>query len=175
VSVYISTTAVHRQINRAERGTLRQGQHNLVNVVQPVLKTKRIHVNTDLNKLSNILDWFQGLNQASVSAEDWMQCQIALAEGFTNVVRHAHQSLPPQTIIEIDVNFYPNHVEMRIWDCGPPFSLMEHLDQHRASVTDASSSGRGLMLLQKIANELDYRRVDETRNCLCLIKRRSTR
>lgn len=175
MSVYISTTALYRQINRAGRGTLRWGQHNLVKVVQPVLKTKRIHVNTDLNELSNVLDWFQGLNQASVSPEDWMQCQIALAEGFTNVVRHAHQSLPPQTIIEIDLNFYPNHVEMRIWDCGPPFSLMEHLDQYHASVTDASSSGRGLMLLQKIANELDYRRVDETRNCLCLVKRRSTR
>jgi serine/threonine-protein kinase RsbW len=138
-----------------------------------VLKTKRIHVNTDLNELSKVLEWFQGLGQQSVSAEDWMQCQIALAEGFTNVVRHAHQSLPPQTLIEIDLNFYPNHVEMRIWDCGPPFSLMEQIDRYSASVTDTSTSGRGLLLLHKIANELDYRRVDETRNCLFLIKRRS--
>jgi serine/threonine-protein kinase RsbW len=102
-----------------------------------------------------------------------MQCQIALAEGFTNVVRHAHQSLPPQTLIEIDLNFYPNHVEMRIWDSGPPFSFMEQLDHSSASITDASSSGRGLMLLHKIANELEYRRIDEARNCLCLVKRRS--
>jgi serine/threonine-protein kinase RsbW len=139
-----------------------------------VLKTKRIHVNTDLNELSNVLEWFQGLNQASVSPEDWMQCKIALAEGFTNVVRHAHQSLPPQTLIEIDLNFYPNHVEMQIWDCGPPFSLMEHIDRSCKSITDRSVSGRGLMLLQKIANEIEYRRVDATRNCLSLIKRRST-
>jgi serine/threonine-protein kinase RsbW len=140
-----------------------------------VLKTKRIHVNTDLNELSNILEWFQGLDQQSVSVEDWMECQIALAEGFTNVVRYAHQALPPQTLIEIDVNFHPNHVEMQIWDCGPPFSLMEELDRCSAEVTDSSTSGRGLMLLQKIANELDYRRVDEVRNCLFLIKRRSIR
>jgi serine/threonine-protein kinase RsbW len=141
---------------------------------QSVLETKRIHVNTDLNELSRVLEWFQDLSQESVNAEDWMQCQIALAEGFTNVVRHAHQSLPPQTLIEIDLNFYPNHVEMRIWDCGPPFSLIEQIDHHRTSVTDSSISGRGLMLLQKIANELDYTRVDETRNCLSLIKRRSS-
>lgn len=138
-----------------------------------MLKTKRIHVNTDLNELSRVLEWFQDLTQDSVNAEDWMQCQIALAEGFTNVVKHAHQSLPPQTLVEIDLNFYPNHVEMRIWDCGPPFSLMDQIDQYAASVTDASVSGRGLLLLQKIANELDYRRVDETRNCLFLVKRRS--
>lgn len=139
-----------------------------------MLKNKRIHVNSDLNELSNVLEWFQGLNQASVSTEDWMQCQIALAEGFTNVVRHAHQSLPPQTVIEIDLNFHPNHVEIQIWDCGPPFSLMEQIDRSSQAITDNSTSGRGLMLLQKIANELVYRRVDETRNCLCLIKRRST-
>jgi serine/threonine-protein kinase RsbW len=139
-----------------------------------VLKNKRLQVNSDLNELSNVLEWFQGLNQASVSAEDWMQCQIALAEGFTNVVRHAHQSLPPQTVIEIDLNFHPNHVELQIWDCGPPFSLMEQIDRSSQAITDNSTSGRGLMLLQKIANELDYRRVDETRNCLYLIKRRST-
>ncbi len=139
-----------------------------------MLKTKRIHVSTDLSELSKVLDWFQGLHQESVNAEDWMQCQIALAEGFTNVVRHAHQSLPPQTLVEIDLNFYPNHIEMQIWDSGPPFSLMEQIGRHTASITDASTSGRGLMLLQKIANELDYKRVDKTRNCLSLIKRRSS-
>jgi serine/threonine-protein kinase RsbW len=139
-----------------------------------VLKTKRIHVNTDLNELSRILDWFQDLTQESVDADDWMQCQIALAEGFTNVVKYAHQFLPPQTLIEIDLDFYPNHVEMRIWDCGPPFSLMDQVDQYATSITDEAASGRGLLLLKKIANELDYRRVDETRNCLVLIKRRSS-
>ncbi len=139
-----------------------------------MLRTKHIHVNTDLNELSKVLEWFQGLQQESVNTEDWMQCQIALAEGFTNVVRHAHQSLPSQTLVEIDLNFYPNHIEMQIWDSGPPFSLMEQIDQCKASITDSSISGRGLTLLQKIANELDYKRVDKTRNCLSLIKRRSS-
>lgn len=161
-------------MNRARELTPRSGYPNvMMHSTQSVLKTKRIHVNTDLNELSRVLEWFQDLTQESVSAEDWMQCQIALAEGFTNVVRHAHQSLPSQTLVEIDLTFYANHVEMRIWDCGPPFSLMEQIDRHRTSVTDASISGRGLMLLQKIANELDYKRVDNTRNCLSLIKRRS--
>ncbi|WP_404787006.1 ATP-binding protein [Altericista sp. CCNU0014] len=142
---------------------------------QSVLETKCIHVDTDLNELSKVLEWFQDLTQESVNAEDWMQCQIALAEGFTNAVRHAHHSLPAQTLVEIDLHFYPNHVEMRIWDCGPPFSLMEQIERYKASVTDESISGRGLLLLQKIASELDYRRVDDTRNCLSLIKRRSPR
>lgn len=136
-------------------------------------QTKRIHVKTDLSELSRILEWFQGLTQESVTEEDWMQCQIAMAEGFTNAVRHAHQSLPQQTNIEIDFDFYPNHVEMRIWDYGPPFGLAERIDQYATTVDEEAASGRGLMLLQKIASELRYMRMDEQRNCLLLIKHRS--
>jgi serine/threonine-protein kinase RsbW len=138
-----------------------------------VLQTKRIHVNTDLSELSRILEWFQDLTQESVTEVDWIQCQIALAEGFTNAVKHAHQTLPTQTSIEIDFDFYPNHIEMRIWDYGPPFSLMDKIGGYTAVIEDEALSGRGLLLLQKIANELHYVRVDENRNCLLLIKHRS--
>ncbi|HEY9826175.1 MAG TPA: ATP-binding protein [Stenomitos sp.] len=136
-------------------------------------QTKRIHVHTDLDELPRVLEWFQGLSQASVTTEDWMQCQIALAEGFVNAVKHAHQALPSQTLIEIDLDFFPNHIEMRIWDHGPPFELMDNINAYTARIQDEATSGRGLMLLQKIANELDYVRVDKHRNCLLLIKRRS--
>ncbi|NJM76493.1 MAG: hypothetical protein HC852_12775 [Acaryochloridaceae cyanobacterium RU_4_10] len=70
-------------------------------------QSKHIHVSTDLQELTRILDWFQSLTQASVTEEDWMQCQIAIAEGFTNAVRHAHQALPTETPIEIDLDFIP--------------------------------------------------------------------
>ncbi len=135
-------------------------------------QSKHIHVSTDLQEITRILEWFQSLTQASVTEEDWMQCQIAIAEGFTNAVRHAHQALPSETPIEIDLYFYPDHVEMRIWDYGPSFSLKERLDG-MISIPDESESGRGLMLLKEIANEVKYERVDETRNCLSLIKNSS--
>ncbi|MGB8703231.1 MAG: ATP-binding protein [Thermosynechococcaceae cyanobacterium] len=137
-------------------------------------QTHHLHVNTDLQELSRILEWLQSLDQFSVSEEDWMQCQIALAEGFTNVVRHAHKTLSPETSIDIDLDFFPAHVEMRIWDYGPPFSLMEQLESLSASVDDELGSGRGLILLQKIADQLEYVRVDAHRNCLMLIKHRSS-
>ncbi len=135
-------------------------------------QTKHIHVSTDLQELPRILEWFQSLSQDSVTAQDWMQCQIAIAEGFTNAVRHAHQTMPTETPIEIDIDFYTEHIEMRIWDWGPPFDLMEMLEG-KVPIDDESGSGRGLMLLQKIANELKYERVDEQRNCLLLIKHSS--
>lgn len=133
--------------------------------------TQHIHVSTNLSELARILKWFQSLEQSSVTDEDWMQCQIALAEGFTNVVRHAHRELPVETPIEIDIDFFAAHIEMRIWDYGPPFSLFENL--HTDPPLIDAESGRGLALLRKIANEIDYLPVNEQRNCLLLIKRRS--
>jgi serine/threonine-protein kinase RsbW len=140
-----------------------------------VQHTQHIHVKTNLNELARVLEWFQSLEQASVTDEDWMQCQIALAEGFTNAVRHAHKELPSETPIEIDIHFYLDHIEMRIWDYGPPFSLMERLQaEPNVNVSDEEAeSGRGLALLKMIANELEYAPADGDRNCLLLVKRSS--
>jgi serine/threonine-protein kinase RsbW len=138
-----------------------------------VQHTQHIHVNTKLSELVKILEWFQSLEQASVTDEDWMQCQIALAEGFTNAVRHAHKELPSETPIEIDIDFYLDHIEMRIWDHGPPFSLMELLQAEQTLSDEEAESGRGIALLQKIANEIEYAPADGERNCLLLVKRSS--
>lgn len=133
----------------------------------------RIHVNTDLNELHNVLAWFETLEQHSVSDHDWLQCQIALAEGFTNVVRHAHKCLSGHIPIDIDISFFPNSVEMRIWDHGPPFNLMSKLDCLAEGVDADAESGRGLLLLQKIASKINYLRLGNGHNCLVLTKNRT--
>ena len=130
--------------------------------------TQHIHVSTNLSELAKILAWFQSLEQASVTDEDWMQCQIALAEGFTNVVVHAHKELSSETLIEIDLFFYVGRIEMRIWDQGPPFALLEQI---KAEMPDPEAeTGRGFPLLSKIADRLEYRPVEGDRNCLLLVK-----
>jgi serine/threonine-protein kinase RsbW len=136
-----------------------------------VQDTQRIHVSTNLSELARILAWFQSIEQASVTDEDWMQCQIALAEGFTNAVVHAHRELPSETPIEIDIYFSVGQIEMRIWDYGPPFELIEQI--HGGMPAPEAETGRGLALLSKIADHIQYRPVADDRNCLLLIKRRS--
>jgi serine/threonine-protein kinase RsbW len=133
----------------------------------------KIHVNTDLNELRNVLAWFETLEQHSVSDQDWLQCQIALAEGFTNVVRHAHKHLSEHIPIDIDISFFPDSVEMRIWDHGPPFNLMSRLDYLAEGVDAEAESGRGLLLLQKIASDINYLHLGNGHNCLVLTKNRT--
>jgi len=47
-----------------------------------------LQVNTDMNSLTKVLDWFEQLQDLSLPNEVWFQFQLALAEGFTNAVRH---------------------------------------------------------------------------------------
>ena len=85
----------------------------------PVAKKFTLHLKTDLTLLYEVLQWFHQFNHPPVPYQTWMKCQLALAEAFTNAVRHAHKGLPPETPIDIEVSILAESLEIRIWDCGP--------------------------------------------------------
>ena len=88
----------------------------------PVQKIN-LQVNTDLNDLTLVLDWFEQLQDLSLSNEVWYQFQLALAESFTNAVRHAHKNLPAETPIQLEIMVFNGRLELRVWDCGPRFDF----------------------------------------------------
>lgn len=83
----------------------------------------RLQVNNDLNALTKVLEWFEQLEDLSLPNEVWWGCQLALAEGFTNAVRHAHKNLPHSTPIQLEVTVFKGRLELKIWDCGQYFDL----------------------------------------------------
>ncbi len=141
-------------------------------VEQPLKKVK-IQVFSDLNALNDILEWFEQFNALPITNELWWQCQTVLAEGFTNAVRHAHQSLPETTPIEIEVTVLSQWFELRIWDYGQPFDLRSKLKYISEQEYDplGEISGRGLMFMDRLSDELDYTRTPDSRNCLILRKK----
>lgn len=130
-----------------------------------------IQVTNDIQNIPQVLDWFSQFHQSSVPQEVWLQCQLALIEGFTNAVRHGNRGLPQETVIDVEVRLLSHGMEIRIWDNGPGFDLNENLRNASRSVNQESSGGRGLLLMSRIADELDYTRTSEGRNCLLLVKR----
>jgi len=52
------------------------------------VKQISLQVNTDVNALTLVLEWFEQLQDLSLPNEVWFQFQLALAESFTNAVRH---------------------------------------------------------------------------------------
>ena len=133
-------------------------------------KTIQLQVKTDLNELVEVLAWFNQLYQDSIPKIDWLKCQTALAEAFTNVVRHAHKDRPLETPIELEAALSSDYLEIRIWDYGPQFDLEYKVSSLPSEVDETATGGRGLYLLKQIADGISYTRNGD-RNCLLLVKK----
>jgi len=136
-------------------------------------KQVRIQVLSDLNALEDVLKWFEQFKTLPVTNELWWQCQTVLAEGFTNAVRHAHHNLPETTPIDIEVTILNRWLELRIWDYGQPFDLHSKLKSIYEEKYDPlyRTSGRGLMFMDRLTDDLDYTRTSDSRNCLIVRKK----
>jgi serine/threonine-protein kinase RsbW len=135
-------------------------------------KKSHIQVPTDLNALEDVLAWFDKL-EAPIPKMIWFQCQLALAEGFTNAVRHAHQGKPTHTPIDIEACLTNSYIEFQIWDEGPGFAFDEYVQRAANLMDNHSEGGRGLGLIKRIADDLEYVQESGQRNCLRIFKQYS--
>lgn len=134
------------------------------------LQRGHIQVSTDLNALTPILAWFDQFDHPPVTSRTWQMMQLALAEGFTNAVRHAHDGLSEELPIDLEVLVFAERLEFRIWDQGPPFDLEQKLQELVLKEhSELAEGGRGLKLMKKIASVLSYTRKDD-RNCLLVAR-----
>ena len=139
-----------------------------------VLQESRLQVETDLDAVPEVLEWFEQFTSPLLPSEISNQCQLALIEGFTNAVRHAHHGLPKITPIELELQLYTKYLEMRIWDRGQPFDWQAKLDALcREDIAPLEKlGGRGLMFMKELTDEVSYVRLSDERNCLLMRKQR---
>jgi serine/threonine-protein kinase RsbW len=136
-----------------------------------VTKTIHLQVNTDLTASSQVLSWFEQINQSPLlESEIWWKCQTLLIEGFTNIVEHAHKNLPPETLIEIEAIRSSKQIEIRIWSQGQFFDLEKKLQQTSEFEDNEDERGRGLKIMSAIADELSYEPTTDNRYCLFISK-----
>ncbi len=121
-----------------------------------------------LETLNDIQTWFGRWYRSLESEFSWVKrdrdrLNIAVAEGFTNAVRHAHAKLPSATPIEIEVRLLGDHLEIRIWDQGDPFDPNQLQEPEPGSLL--CHGGYGWFLLRRAVDRVTYRRHGE-QNCL---------
>ncbi len=138
--------------------------------VEQFLQSFQFQVNTDLSALSEVLSWFEQLRQSSIPEMTWLECQTALAEGFANAVEHAHKGLPQETPITIEVTLFTQSVEIRICDRGSSFDLENYREHIPDEVDEMAESGRGLAIIQEIADYLSYTKELDNQNYLLIVK-----
>ncbi|PSR18632.1 anti-sigma regulatory factor [filamentous cyanobacterium CCP3] len=132
--------------------------------------TSQIETQTDPAALKSVLAWFDQFQAAPIPHNIWLQCQLALIEGFTNAVRHAHAGLPLTTPVRIAVAVSDRTIDIRIWDQGPGFDLSAML-RHKITVNNPDSEGgRGLKIMYLVADRLTYEPGFDQGNCLHLHK-----
>jgi serine/threonine-protein kinase RsbW len=135
-----------------------------------VIKKAHIRVNTGLSTLSQVLSWFAELYESRIPTSVWIRCQLALAEGFTNAVRHAHNGKAPDLPVDIEVALFTESLEIKIWDCGDPFDLEQKIQDMSEQTDIYAPGGRGLRLIDDIADSISYSRMPDHRNCLSIVK-----
>ncbi|MDX2254284.1 MAG: ATP-binding protein [Pseudanabaenaceae cyanobacterium bins.39] len=139
-----------------------------------------LQVDSDIYNLAKLQGWFQQF-QDHLPKLTWMQCNLALVEVFTNVVSYAHESLPVNTPIDIEVliDSAKSIIEMRIWDYGKPFDWQseiikatERINQNLnlENIDDVPTGGRGLYITQKVADTINYEVGKDGHNCFVMIK-----
>ncbi|ACK70506.1 putative anti-sigma regulatory factor, serine/threonine protein kinase [Gloeothece citriformis PCC 7424] len=133
----------------------------------------RLRVRTELEQLIPVLKWFENHTQSLLPETIIWQVKVALAEGFTNTVRYAHQHLPHETPIELALAIFSNYLELKIWDYGNPFDLHKKLQELKESDEDPllKEGDRGLIFMQSLMDELDYIRLSNEQNCLIMKKK----
>lgn len=136
------------------------------------LKQSHLQVTTDVNAVTEVLQWFDQFTSPQLPDGFWGDCKLALVEGFTNVVRHAHRNLPKTTPIEMELKVFAQSMEIRIWDRGEPFDLQDKLRSISEEERDPleKENHRGLILMDKLTDELSYDRLSDLRNCLFMRK-----
>lgn len=133
----------------------------------------RLQVKTELEELIPVLKWFENSTQSILPETTIWQAKVALAEGFTNTVRYAHQNLPETTPINLEINIFPNYLEIKIWNQGQPFDLQQKLQEIQESDDDPleKEGDRGLIFMQGFTDELHYIRSSDQQNCLVMRKK----
>jgi serine/threonine-protein kinase RsbW len=135
-----------------------------------ILKNIYFQIPSDLKALDRVLSNFNQLDRNWIPKLVWLQCQLALAEGFTNAVRHAHKNLATDLLIAIEITLLEKSIEIRIWDYGQPFDIEAFIRDERNDSRRRIDGGRGIFILHRIADYLSYVRTDARRNCLLIVK-----
>ncbi|MEA5554310.1 anti-sigma regulatory factor [Anabaena cylindrica UHCC 0172] len=137
-----------------------------------IVQQDHLTVKSDLKLLNQVQQWFEQFCLQYLTQYGWSESQLyrlnlALAEGFTNAVRHAHRSLPPDTTIDIEVSLWVDRLEMRIWDYGKPFNPDAIIEPEPGTL---QVGGYGWFLLRRLADHVTYERDTDNRNCLLIVK-----
>ncbi len=134
------------------------------------LQTSKLQVESKLEALTDVLSWYDSLKIDAIDNRTWLELQTVVGEAFDNVVSHAHQELSEDTAIDLEIAILSQSIVFKIWDHGAEFDLEARRNQLPKDIAPEAESGRGIFLLEELADYFSYTKLPDERNCLLVIK-----
>lgn len=92
-----------------------------------VLQNAQIWVDTEINAIVKVSEWFKQLKLEFIPPKIIPECELALTEGLTNALCHAHKHLPKTAPIKVETTVADDYIEIQICDRGQPFDFEQEL------------------------------------------------
>ncbi|MDJ0746323.1 MAG: ATP-binding protein [Xenococcaceae cyanobacterium MO_167.B27] len=127
-------------------------------------------VDSYYKSLDKVLNWFESLREPFIPRQVWLECQTMLGEGFDNVLIHAHEKLPQETPIEIEVIILSQLIILKIWDWGSGFDMEQQKIKVSQGIDEYAENGRGIHIFAQTADHVSYINNEKKRNYLLIIK-----
>jgi serine/threonine-protein kinase RsbW len=132
------------------------------------MKTE-LHIPSDLKFREVVENWI--LNTVKIELENpnnWEQLsnriKLALAEAFSNVVRHAHKEKPDLPVL-LRLEIENNHICLEIWDYGQGYDISNY---NPPDPCDRQLGGYGWLIINRLIDKVEYNLQVDGRNCLTL-------
>ncbi len=148
-----------------------------------IVHHSHLQVASNIDEMTTVVEWFDQFNSTQIPPQVWLEGQTALLEGFTNVVRHAHLHLSPETPINLTIEISREYFQIQIWDEGNPFDLEAALENFHQQTSHSEFNPLeheyqwGCIFLLRLKKDygwtISYTRDFGNRNCLLMKKRLS--
>lgn len=123
-------------------------------------------------QLRRMSEWWEATDLRA-TLDEWtaMRVDLCLSEAVGNVLEHGYGATGAEPWVRVTVHGDPGAVTVLLEDEAPAFNPLGHSEaQATDDLQEAGVGGRGILLIRRYADTLDYRR-EQGRNCLSLVIR----
>ena len=107
------------------------------------------------------------LNNHKLQVKEIKEIELGTDEAVTNIIKHSYKEENKNNIIEVELEFLENKVIIHLYDNGTPVN--EEKIKPR-ELSDVKPGGLGTYFINRIMDEVRWKKSDEWVNHLILVK-----
>ena len=107
------------------------------------------------------------LNNHKLPLKEIKEIELGTDEAVTNIIKHSYKEENKKNIIEVELEFLENKVIIHLYDNGTPVN--EEKIKPR-ELSDVKPGGLGTYFINRIMDEVRWKKSDEWVNHLILVK-----